>query len=69
MLRKSIRKATVVKTKCSESLSAAVKYCKQQVQAKKSVDEEFKRLSNCLGTIEDSEDSAEIIDLVSEEPD
>ena len=69
MPKKSIRKVTVEKTKHSESLLAAVKYRKQQAQAKKSVDEEFKRMFNCLGTIEDSEDSVEIIDLVSEEPD
>ena len=69
MLRRSIREATVVKTKQSEGLSAAEKSRKQQDQAKKSINEEFKRLSNCLGTIEDSEDSVKIIDLVSKVPD
>ena len=60
---------TIFKTKHSESLQAAVRYKKQQAQAKKSIDEEFKRLSSCLGTIVDSEDSIEIINLVSEDSD
>ena len=69
MPRRSARKTTIFKTKHSESLQAAVRYKKQQAQAKKSIDEEFKRLSSCLGTIVDSEDSAKIINLVSEESD
>ena len=69
MLRRSTRKATIIKTKQSEGLSAAKKSCKQWDQAKKSINEEFKRLSSWLGIIEDSEDSAEIIDLVSRVPD
>ena len=60
---------TISKTKHSESLLAAVRYQKQQAQAKRSVNEEFKRLSSCLGTIVDSEDSAKIINLVSEDSD
>ena len=69
MPRRSARKTTISKTKHSESLLAAVRYQKQQAQAKRSVNEEFKRLSSCLGTIVDSEDSAEIINLVSEDSD
>ena len=69
MLRRSTRKATVIKSKQSEDLSAAEKSHKQRDQAKKSINEEFKRLSSCLGIIEDSEDSVEIIDLVSRVPD
>ena len=30
---------------------------------------ESSKLSNCLGTVKDSEDSMEVVDLVSEEPD
>ena len=69
MPRRSARKTTIFKTKHSESLQAAVRYKKQQAQAKKSIDEEFKRQSSCLGTIVDSQDSIEIINLVSEDSD
>ena len=69
MLRRSTREVTAERNKGSEDLSAAKESRKKRDQAKKSVNEEFKRLSSCLGIIEDSEESVEIVNLESREPD
>ena len=53
----------MLKKKHSEDLSAAEESHKQQDQAKKSVNKEFKRLYSCLGIIEDSKESVAIVNL------